>query len=462
MSQSDTIVAPVTPPGRGAVGIVRISGKQAKDIANQLGAEKLKVRFAHYGAFKDEDGQIIDLGIYLYFKAPNSFTGEDIVELQGHGSPVVMDRLLQRIVQLGARIAEPGEFSKRAFLNDKMDLTQAEAIADLINSSSLQSAKLAIASLQGEFSKTIDSFKGQLIALRLYIEGAIDFAEEEIEFLNQGKIQLRLNGLIETLADILYQAHQGNCLQEGINLVIAGPPNAGKSSLLNQLSGQARAIVTDLPGTTRDVLRESIQIDGVPLHIVDTAGLRQTSDPIETQGIIRAKQQIKGADHILWVQDINRSESVDLQRIWQAVDPQGIGMEPIQRPGLTVIYNKCDLVSKKAGIKLEAEENKCYSEVMLSAKTGDGIALLREHIKSLSGFHLQAEGIYLARRRHLNALDEVKCSLIAAQTQLLDNAGSELVAEELRQAQLSLDKITGIFHSDDLLGEIFSQFCIGK
>ena len=460
MSQSDTIVAPVTPPGMGAVGIVRISGSKAKEIAIALGAGELTARFAHYGTFKDDMGQVIDFGLYLYFNAPHSFTGEDVIELQGHGSPIVMDRLLQRILQLGARMAEPGEFSKRAFINDKMDLTQAEAIADLINSHSVQAAKLAIASLQGVFSKTINTFKEQLIALRLYIEGAIDFAEEEIEFLTLGNIQSRLSDLIDTLAHIMYQANQGHCLQEGVSVVIAGAPNAGKSSLLNQLSGQSRAIVTDVPGTTRDVLREMIQIDGIPLHIIDTAGLRKTGDLIESEGILRAQSEIKKADHILWVQDIKTSEKVDLQTIWAAIDPDAVLSDVDKKPSVTVICNKCDLVDKKASMVLEKDIG--YTQIYLSAKTGEGITLLREHIKSLAGFKLQTEGIFLARRRHLHALDEAKQSLIAAQTQLIDNTGSELVAEELRQAQLALDKITGTFHSDDLLGEIFSQFCIGK
>ena len=410
MNSVQTIVAPVTPPGRGAVGIVRLSGSRALSIAKQLGGGDLTPRLAHYGVFKDDNGEPIDFGLYLYFKAPHSFTGEEVVELQGHGSPVVMDKLIERIIVLGARMAEPGEFSKRAFLNNKIDLTQAEAIADLINSTSSQAARLAVRSLQGGFSQAINAFRQQLIALRLYIEGAIDFAEEEITFLNQENITDRLNALMATLTDIDQQAKQGYALQEGMTLVIAGLPNAGKSSLLNALSGEKRAIVTDIPGTTRDALHGVIQIAGMPIHVIDTAGLRKTTDPIEQAGINRAWDEISKADHMLWIQDITQeaghiTPEIALKKLSQLMQ---VPLTEEKMPPMSMIDNKCDLIKQESVVLNEKDG---FSRIRLSAKTGQGIGLLRSHIQSLAGLTEQTEGIYLARRRHIQALEKAKQSL---------------------------------------------------
>ncbi|MCD6055719.1 MAG: tRNA uridine(34) 5-carboxymethylaminomethyl synthesis GTPase MnmE [Gammaproteobacteria bacterium] len=461
MSERDTIVAVATPIGRGGVAIIRLSGEASLSIAKELGSGDLTPRVAHYGSFLDENDTVLDLGLFLYFKAPHSFTGEDVVELQCHGGPVVVDRLLQRVVNLGARLAEPGEFSKRAFLNEKLDLTQAEAIADLINSSSLQAAKLAIRSLQGEFAHTIHQFKEKLIELRLYIEGAIDFVDEDIELLNQGNIKNRLEELVHLLQRIQREAKQGHCLQEGVTVVIAGLPNAGKSSLLNALSGRESAIVTDIPGTTRDLLREYIHIDGIPLHIVDTAGLRKTSDKIEKEGVARALTAIVEADQILWVQPVNDKQADPRKAFEELIKSIAKEEVLVEIPPLTVITNKIDLIGESASIS-KAQDSYHLSEIALSAKTGEGVELLRQHLKALSGYTSDTEGLFLARERHLEAIAEACHALMAAQTEWIATGALELIAECLRQAQLALDRITGVVTSDDLLGEIFSRFCIGK
>lgn len=449
--ETDTIVAPVTPSGRGAVSIIRLSGNKALAIAQQLGVGELTPRVAKHTSFLDENGEPIDLGLCLYFKAPASFTGEDVVELHGHGGVIVTDCLLQRILALGARLAEPGEFCQRAFLNDKLDLTQAEAIADLIDSGSQQAAKLAVRSLQGEFADTIEQFKQQLITLRLLIEGDIDFSDEEITFLQPDDIAARIQDLQTTLATIQQHAAQGHCLQEGLTLVIAGEPNAGKSSLLNRLSGRDSAIVTPISGTTRDILREYIQIEGVPLHIIDTAGLRANPDPIEAEGIRRAKHHIQQADHVLWIHDSQQGAAPpDISTLLATCE-----LTNETAPTITLIHNKIDLTNTSASCTQSASN---MTTIYLSAKTGEGMDLLRQHLLTLAGYQPQTQGIFLARRRHLTALAEANQALIEAQTQ----QGAELVAEDLRQAQLALDKITGVFHADDLLGEIFSRFCIGK
>ncbi len=447
----DTIVAPVTPPGRGAVSILRLSGEQAYDIAKRLGVGEFTPRVAKYTSFLADDNQPIDIGLCLYFKAPDSFTGEDVIELHGHGGVIVTDSLLKRVLSLGARLAEPGEFAKRAFLNDKLDLTQAEAIADLIDSGSVQAAKLAVRSLQGEFANTINQFKQQLIELRLYIEGAIDFVDEDVDWLERGNVAQRLTQLLATLHLIRQQATQGHCLREGLTLVIAGKPNAGKSSLLNRLSGRDSAIVTDIPGTTRDVLREYIHIEGVPLHIIDTAGLRADPDRIEVEGIKRAHTEISQADHVLWVQDSQQPQKYADIAATLTIDNN-------QRLPITIINNKIDLIDEPTFVSQHDD----YTTIGLSAKTGEGIDLLRQHLLAITGYNAQTEGIYLARRRHLTGLSAANQALLNAQVQLQQHAGVELIAEELRQAQLALDNITGVFHSDDLLGEIFSRFCIGK
>jgi len=444
----DTVAAIATPPGRGGVGIVRLSGPQTHAIAEVLLERVPSPRHAGFRRFRDADGQLIDEGIALYFPAPHSFTGEDVLELHGHGGPVVMDLLLARVLELGARLARPGEFSERAFLNDKLDLAQAEAIADLIESSTVEAARAALRSLQGEFSRRVHELVEGLIHLRLYVEAAIDFPEEEVDFLADGHIAEQLQKLTRRLDELRNTASQGQLLRDGMTVVIAGRPNAGKSSLLNYLAGREAAIVTEIPGTTRDVLREHISIDGLPLHIIDTAGLRDSTDLVEQEGIRRAWQEIEAADRIVFVVD----------------DQQGITAEdgalrarlPTNTP-LTVIRNKIDLTEQVATVR----QGEWGSEVLLSLKTGAGLALLDQHLKDCIGYRGD-EGTFIARRRHLQALDKAGDDLSRAYEQLVQTQAGELVAEELREAQHALAEITGEFTSDDLLGRIFSSFCIGK
>ena len=453
---SDTIAAIATPPGRGGVGIVRISGPGARTIAEQVVGKTLTPRFAHYGPFFEQgEGkkQVLDQGIALFFPGPNSFTGEDVLELQGHGGPVILDCLLRETLRLGARLARPGEFSERAFLNDKIDLAQAEAIADLIDSVSEQAARSALRSLQGEFSQRIHELVEQLIQLRLYVEAAIDFPEEEIDFLADGKVRQQVEALLADFDAVLSSAHQGSLLREGMRVVIAGAPNAGKSSLLNALAGRDSAIVTPIAGTTRDVLREQIQIDGLPLHIIDTAGLRDSPDEVEREGIRRAWREIEHADHILLVVDSQTTTSNDARQLWPAEVPAALGRQPI-----TLIRNKCDLQAIAPGQKLGDDGS---TIITLSAKTGSGIDLLREHLKASIGFH-PGEGSFLARRRHIEALQKAR-EYVSYGQQQLENAGAgELLAEDLRLSQRTLGEITGEVSADDLLGRIFSSFCIGK
>ncbi|GGX48133.1 tRNA uridine-5-carboxymethylaminomethyl(34) synthesis GTPase MnmE [Saccharospirillum salsuginis] len=449
----DTICALATPPGRGGVGIVRVSGDQAATIAAALLGHTPKPRYAHYGPFYDDAGQVLDEGIALYFPNPHSFTGEDVLELHGHGGPVILDLLIQRILALGARLARPGEFSERAFLNDKLDLAQAEAIADLIDASSTEAARSAVRSLQGAFSQEIHKLVEQLIELRIYVEAAIDFPEEEIDFLSDGKVQADLDRIIDQLGTVLKTANQGSLMREGMRVVIAGRPNAGKSSLLNALAGQDRAIVTDIAGTTRDVLREHIHIDGMPLHIIDTAGLRDSPDEVERIGVERAWQEIEQADRILLMVDATETDAVDPETIW----PDFVHRLPEHAP-LTVVRNKIDLSEESPGLSTASEP----PVIRLSAKGEAGIDALREHLKQLMGFEGNHEGGFIARRRHLDALTRADQSLRSGRDQLLGAAAGELLAEDLRQAQQSLNEITGEFTSDDLLGRIFSSFCIGK
>ncbi len=451
---TDTIVAQATAPGRGGVGIIRVSGPLAAHVAQTVTGRTLRPRYAEYLPFTDEDGQQLDQGIALFFPNPHSFTGEDVLELQGHGGPVVMDMLIRRILQIkGVRPARPGEFSARAFLNDKMDLTQAEAIADLIDASSEQAAKSALQSLQGEFSKRIHTLVESLIHLRIYVEAAIDFPEEEIDFLADGKVSADLQTIIDNLAAVRREATQGAIMREGMKVVIAGRPNAGKSRLLNALSGKESAIVTDIAGTTRDVLREHIHIDGMPLHIIDTAGLRDASDAVEKIGIERAWEEIRQADRVLFMVDGTTTEATDPQDIW----PDFVDKLP-ENIGITVIRNKADQTGEPLGI--------CHVNqpplIRLSAKTGQGVDALRQHLKECMGFSGNQEGGFMARRRHLDALERAAEHLAIGQQQLEGYMAGEILAEELRIAQQHLNEITGEFSSDDLLGRIFSSFCIGK
>ncbi|WP_267362428.1 tRNA uridine-5-carboxymethylaminomethyl(34) synthesis GTPase MnmE [Gilliamella sp. B2772] len=451
---SDTIVAQATPPGRGGVGILRISGPKAQEVAKVVLGILPKPRYAHYLPFLAADGTTLDEGIALFFPNPNSFTGEDVLELQGHGGPVILDLLLKRILEIsGVRIARPGEFSERAFLNDKLDLAQAEAIADLIDASSEQAAKSALSSLQGVFSKKINELVESLIHLRIFTEAAIDFPEEEIDFLSDGKIEAELDQVIQRLNEVRHEAKQGSLLREGMKVVIAGRPNAGKSSLLNALAGREAAIVTDIAGTTRDVLREHIHIDGMPLHIIDTAGLREASDEVERIGIERAWQEIDQADRVLFMVDSTTTNEANPEKLW----PEFIERLPKNMP-VTVIRNKADLTGEPLGYS----EQNGYCLIQLSARTGEGITLLRDHLKQVMGFTSSTEGGFLARRRHLQALEKAAEHLNNGKYQLTTFHAGELLAEELRLAQESLSEITGQFTSDDLLGRIFSSFCIGK
>jgi len=455
---TSTIAALATAPGRGGVAIIRLSGPRSLAIAKQILHQHPKPRFAHYLPFFAQNDanhpeEIIDSGIVLYFPGPNSFTGEDVIELQGHGGPVVMDMLLQRVFSLGAIPAKPGEFSERAFLNDKLDLAQAEAIADLIDASSEQAARSALRSLQGEFSSLIHQQVDALIQLRIYVEAAIDFPEEEIDFLSDGKVEHDTTTILADLQKILIKAEQGCLLREGMNVAIVGQPNAGKSSLLNALSGKESAIVTDIAGTTRDVLKEEINIDGMPLHVIDTAGLRDSECQVEKIGIERAWNVIENADQILLVIDENHIDD----KKNQLINDELLAQFP-DNIDITIIHNKIDKANKTA----QKINGKLYTEIYLSAKEANGIELLREHLKQCMGYQSAGEGSFMARRRHLEAIHQALASVKNGLVQLQQFAAGELLAEELRQAQNSLSEITGEFTSDDLLGRIFTSFCIGK
>ncbi|MBZ5487418.1 tRNA uridine-5-carboxymethylaminomethyl(34) synthesis GTPase MnmE [Halomonas aquamarina] len=448
----DTITALATPPGRGGVGIIRVSGPACRAIADAVLGHCPAPRYAHYGPFHGESGTI-DEGIALLFEGPNSFTGEDVLELQGHGGPIIMDMLLERCVALGARLARPGEFSERAFLNDKLDLAQAEAIADLIDATSRSAAENAVRSLQGEFSNRVSALVTRLIELRVYVEAAIDFPEEEIDFLADGHVATHLTGVQQALGEVRRAAGQGALLREGMSVVIAGRPNAGKSSLLNALTEQDTAIVTDIAGTTRDVLREYIHIDGMPLHIIDTAGLRDTPDAVEKIGVARAWEEIERADRVLLMVDAATTDATDPMAIW----PEFVERLP-DRTRLTLVRNKIDESEEAAGIDLSTPT----PTLRLSAKTGAGVDNLKAHLKDVMGFAATTEGRFSARRRHLDALDRAMEALDNGRAQLEGFGAGELLAEDLRDAQASLGEITGEFSADDLLGEIFGSFCIGK
>jgi tRNA modification GTPase len=447
---ADTIAAVATAPGRGGIGVVRVSGSSLLDMAQRLAGIAPAPRQAHLATFRDEAGAAIDRGILLWFPAPHSFTGEDVIELQGHGGPVVMQMLLQRCLELGARLAEPGEFTRRAYLNDKIDLAQAEAVADLIEAATAQAARAALRSLEGEFSRQVRALTDGLAELRMLVEATLDFPDEEIDPLRDTDAVPRLERLRAALADLRGRAREGSLLRTGLTVVLAGLPNVGKSSLLNSLLGEARAIVTDIPGTTRDALRETIQIDGIPLHIIDTAGLRESADPVEQLGIERTWREIERADVVLQIVDARAG-----------VTPADHAIDVKLPAGVTrvVVENKCDLARRPAG-RSEAEAGgRKRVHLALSAKTGEGMDLLRQELLRTAGWHGHGEDAILARERHLQAL--------AAAAQRLDAAAErlgqfELCAEELRLAQEALATITGEFTADDLLGMIFSRFCIGK
>lgn len=448
----DTITALATASGRAGVGIIRLSGPHALPIAEKILHFTPKNRHAHYCDFYDQNGQRLDQGIALYFKSPHSFTGEDVVEFQAHGGPVILDLLIKTVLAYGGRLAQAGEFSQRAFLNDKLDLVQAEAISDLINSSSEQAARSALRSLQGEFSRKIESIVNDLIGIRMFVEAAIDFPEEEIDFLSESTILSQIDALIVNISELLANAHQGALLTEGMRVVIAGKPNAGKSSLLNALSGKETAIVTDIEGTTRDVLKEQINIDGMPLHIIDTAGLRESSDAVEQIGISRAWSEIEQADRILLVVDASNSSS-NGHVLW----PEFINRLP-RTNHLTLIRNKVDKLCEQASILTDGE----YPVVSISAKSGEGVELLKKHLKQCVGFDSGNEGSFTARRRHLQAIEQALDAIQTGRSQLVESNAGELLAEDLRLAQEYLGEITGKFRADDLLGEIFGSFCIGK
>ncbi len=465
-SRHDPIAAIATAPGRGGVGIVRISGAQLQPLMQALCGRSLRAREATYLPFRADDHSVIDQGLALYFPAPHSYTGEDVLELQAHGGPVVLQLLLARCLEAGAqidpatgrprlpalRVAQPGEFTQRAFLNDKIDLAQAEAIADLIDASTEAAARSASRSLAGEFSREIHTLRDALIHLRMGVEATLDFPEEEIDFLKQTDAQGQLDRLRAQLATVMQRTRQGALLREGIRVVIAGQPNAGKSSLLNALAGAELAIVTPIAGTTRDVVSQAIQIEGVPVHVVDTAGLRDSDDPVEKIGIERAWAQIERADALVFLRDLTRRDDP----AYQAADAQIQRLLADKRPaGLALIevWNKADA---HAGPAPEGS-------IALSARTGQGLQALRHKLLEVAGWQSSAEGVWLARERHVHALRRVEQHLVAANDFLAPQAlALDLLAEELRLGQNALNEITGEFSADDLLGVIFSKFCIGK
>jgi tRNA modification GTPase len=444
--KSDTICALATAYGQSGIGVIRVTGPLSKSISKKILHQDLEPRYAYYGSFFDNDNNLIDKGVAISFPGPNSYTGEDVVEFQGHGGVSVIRKLLETIISLDVRVAEPGEFTKRAFLNGKMDLVQAEAVQDLIQSSSEESALSAVRSLTGEFSEKINQILSELIALRVFVEATIDFSDEEIDFLESHEVSSKLHSLKLTLLNILESANQGAILRDGIHVAIAGKPNAGKSSLLNSLTKQPSAIVTDVAGTTRDVLKETIQIDGMPIHIIDTAGLHNSDNIIEQEGIRRAHTEINNADVVLLVYDAS-DKSVDL-----SILPESVKDKP-----KIVIKNKIDLTGSKTGIQ-KIQNN---PEISISAKNGDGINIVRKALADFAGLNSNTEGVFLARKRHIIAINETLSFINSAISQL-DGGASELVAEDLRQAGMHLGQITGEFSSDDLLGQIFSSFCIGK
>lgn len=448
MNTTDTIAALATPPGAGGIAVVRLSGPITLTIAQSLLSSLPEPRQATVRKFLDAQGAVIDHGVVLFFPAPHSFTGEDVLELHAHGAPVVVDMLLKRIVGLGARLARPGEFSERAFLNDKLDLVQAEAIADLISAGSEAAARSALRSLSGEFSRRVHAIVQELVQLRTYVEAAIDFPEEEIDFLADENLSAQLNAICVQLDRLIVDAQQGSLLQAGMTIVLAGAPNAGKSSLLNALAREDTAIVSPIPGTTRDIVRAHVDIDGMPIHVLDTAGLRSSTDAVEQEGMERARTAMTQADHVLLVVD-DSSTTNDPDSLLQQL-PSGVPC--------TVVYNKVDL----SGRTSEMTEHGKKMAIALSARTGIGMDLLRSHLKACMGFRPAGEGGFIARRRHVEALVRAHASVVQGHEQLAKSRAGELLADDLRCAQEALGEITGEFTSDDLLGRIFSSFCIGK
>jgi tRNA modification GTPase len=447
----DTIAAAATASGRAAIGVIRVSGPDVPRIASEILGSLPPPREAKAARFLGSNGEALDEGLALYFPAPRSYTGEHVLELQGHGGVLVIDLLLKRLLQLGCRMARPGEFSERAFLNGKIDIAQAEAIADLIDAGTAAAARAAVRSMQGEFSARIHELQHLITELRKLVEAAIDFPEEELDFLPGSALRRSLNAIFDRFESITAAAKAGALLREGLNVVIAGKPNAGKSSLLNRLVGDEVAIVTDLPGTTRDVLRQQVHLDGMPLNLIDTAGLRTAADVVEAEGVRRAVSELKKADRVLYVLDA-AAGGFAAGDLAAALEPMPLGVP------VTLIFNKIDLTQAPARI----DESKAPAQIFLSAKTGEGLDLLRAHLKSCAGFQPGESGALSARRRHLDALARARNCVEEARDILTRTRAFELFAEDLRRAQLALSEITGEFTSDDLLGEIFSSFCIGK
>lgn len=445
----DTIVAIATPPGRGGIGVIRISGKETRNIIPEVVGKILPPREAHLCTFKDERNQSIDNGLAIYFPAPASYTGEDVLELHGHGGQAVLSLLVNRVVKLGARMARPGEFTERAFLNGKIDLVQAEAVADLIDSTSAQAARSAVRSLEGEFSNKIQVLFDELVAIRTLVEGSLDFSDEDIDFFNPDEISQRLDTCIDEIAIVLKQAKQGTMLREGAQAVIIGKPNVGKSSLLNRLVGKDAAIVTATPGTTRDTVGENVLIDGIQLRIIDTAGLRNTSDEAEIEGIKRARNAAENTDIILLISEAGQKLEEEEKHLLQQL---------LKSNSVITIKNKIDLIKEKPDIKIVDNQQ---AEISLSAKTGEGIDLLLQHLSKYLGETDVREDAFIARGRHVKALEKTQAHLEKS-LQCCDKKKVELLAEELRLAQKMLGNITGIFTTEDLLSEIFSGFCIGK
>lgn len=446
LKPGETIAAIATASGAGGIGVVRVSGSLSQSIASQILGQCPAPRYAAYLPFYDSHHTLIDRGIAIYYQNPNSYTGEDVLELQAHGGTALMHMLLARCIELGARQAEPGEFTRRAYLNDKIDLAQAEAVADVINASTMEAAQSAMRSLSGEFSNSINALLTKLIDLRMYVEACLDFPEEEIDFISQGKVTEKLAAIIAELKTVFAKARQGSLLREGMQVVLVGQPNVGKSSLMNQLSGEEVAIVTPIAGTTRDAIKNTIQINGLPLHIIDTAGLRDTNDEVEKIGIARTYRALENAQVALLLVDAAHDIGDEEKSILSHL-PQEIAK--------ICVHNKIDMTQEVAKNVLETNETHIY----LSAKTGEGVDLLKQHLLQIAGYQQNAEGVFMARARHLEALKQVDAHLQQAQIVMPQ---SELIAEELRLAQEALSSITGEFTPDDLLGEIFSKFCIGK
>ncbi len=440
-----TIVAAATPPGTGGVGVVRISGNEVERIAHRMLGDLPSPRKATHSEFRSADGEALDIGLALYFPAPASFTGESVLELHAHGGPMVVSLLVDAAVDLGARRAEPGEFTKRAFLNDKLDLAQAEAVADLIDSGTSQAARAALRSLSGEFSSSVDALAAKLVRLRMHVEAAIDFPEEEIDFLEDDALLAKLDQCGSTFDQLISRAAVGRVLRDGYQVVIVGKPNAGKSSLLNKLSGEDAAIVTEVAGTTRDILREQISIDGLAVELIDTAGLRDNPDRVEKEGIRRARAAMTNADAVLWIQDTTVS-----------TDGEKAADVPDNIPSI-IVRNKIDLTNECAGVVGDDPVT-----INLSAKTGEGINTLQEQLRELAGYKNLGEGAFTARKRHIDALNRAAGRFEVGRKALREAGAGELLAEELRLAHEALGEITGAVSSDDLLGRIFSEFCIGK